>query len=207
MAKTNNRASLTLEPRDGSGTTKAKALRKAGKVPGVVYGHGQATPIVVDGKALQELVVSGNRAQILDATIGGARDSVLLRRIETDPLTRKPLSVDFQRVSRDEAVSATVPIATVGNPRGVREQAGILDVVTHTLDIKGPAQSIPEHLEIDVTPLLVHEHVTAGEVKLPRGFTLVTPPETVVVSIETHRGAAGAGAGAIEEQPTEAPTG
>ncbi|HYZ16868.1 MAG TPA: 50S ribosomal protein L25 [Candidatus Acidoferrum sp.] len=207
MSKNHSLSSLTLVARDHAGTTTAKALRKAGKVPGVVYGHGTSTPIAIDAKELAELLLSGSRSKVVEATIAGAKDSVLLRKIESDPISRRPLSVDFQRVSRDEAVFATVTVTTVGNPRGVRERSGILDVVTHTLEIKGPAQSLPDHLEVDVNDLDVHEHLTAGQVPLPKGFTLVTPPETTVVSVETHRGVSGAGFDNAEEQPTEAPEG
>jgi large subunit ribosomal protein L25 len=62
-----------------------------------------------------------------------------------------------------------------------------MDVVTHELEVSGPASRIPEHLEVDVTPLGIHQHVTAGEIPLPAGFRLVTPPETLVVAIEPSR--------------------
>lgn len=204
MPKSHTLSALQLEPRDAAGTTAAKALRRAGKVPGVVYGHGGATPVTVDAKALVEVLLAGNRSHMLDATIGGSRDSVLIRRIETDPLSRKPLSVDFQRVSRDEAISATVTITTTGSARGVRDQGGVIDTVTHALDIKGPASSIPDTLTVDVTELGVHEHILASQVALPSGFSLVTPPETVVISCETMRSTASAGF--EETEPAEAPT-
>jgi large subunit ribosomal protein L25 len=197
MSKNHTLSSLTLEPRDKIGTTASHALRRIGKIPGVVYGHGQATPISVDAKQLADLILSGNKSRIVDATIGGAHDSVLLRRIEADPLTRKPLSVDFQRVTRDEAITSNVTVVTVGTPIGVRDQGGVMDVIAHTLEIKGPADSIPDNVTIDVGNLGVHEHVLAGDVPLPPGFTLLTPADTVVVSVEITR------ALASEEAPAE----
>ncbi len=145
----------------------------------------------------------------MPATIGGAPDSVLLRTIETHPITRKPLSVDFQRVKSGEAITASVPVVTTGTPAGVRDQGGVMDLVTHALEIKGPVQSIPDNLTVDVTDLTVHSHVTASEVALPKGFTLITAPDTVVVSVEITRAAAGE---EVEETlapavPEEAPTG
>ncbi|MEA2718494.1 MAG: large subunit ribosomal protein [Candidatus Eremiobacteraeota bacterium] len=187
MSKQHTLSSLTLEPRTKIGTTASQALRRTGKVPGVVYGHGEATPISVDAKQLAELILSGNKSRIVDATIGQVRDSVLLRRIEADPLTRKPLSVDFQRVTRDEAITSNVTVVTAGTPIGVRDQGGVMEVVAHTLEIKGPADSIPDNVTIDVTELGVHAHILAGDVKLPPGFTLITPADTVVVSVEITR--------------------
>ncbi|MGD0050656.1 MAG: 50S ribosomal protein L25 [Vulcanimicrobiaceae bacterium] len=187
MPKQRTLAQLTLEPRTAVGTTASHALRAAGKIPGVVYGHGQSTPIVIDAKQLTNLLVSGNRSRVVSAQIGSTSDSVLLRRIETDPISRKPLSVDFQRVKRNEAITAAVPIVTVGVPYGVKEHGGVLDISLRTLELKGPAESIPDRLEIDVSALDIHEHVTAGQVALPKGFTLITAPETLVVAVEITR--------------------
>jgi large subunit ribosomal protein L25 len=190
-------SSLTLEPRTAIGTTKSQALRRQGKVPGVVYGHGEATPISVDAKQLSELLLSGNKSRILEAKIGAKKDSVLLRRIEAHPISRKPLSVDFQRVLRDEAITSNVTVVTTGTAVGVRDQGGVMDIITHSLEIKGPAQSIPDNLSVDVSELSVHQHITAAQVELPKGFTLITAPETVVVSVEITRAAAG------DEAPAE----
>lgn len=187
MSKPHTLTNLVLEPRTGIGTTASHALRRAGKIPGVVYGHGQATPIAIDVKQLADLILSGHRSHIVEASIGGKKDSVMLRRIEAHPLTRKPLSVDFQRVTKDEAITASVNVVTIGNPIGVREQEGVMDVVTHALEIKGPAQHIPDQLTVDVNDLAVHQHVTAGEIALPKGFILLTPPDTIVVSVSITR--------------------
>ena len=209
MAKQHKVASLTLEPRAEVGTTSAQRLRRTGKIPGVVYGHGQATPVAVDAKQLADLLLSGSKSKIVDATIGGQHDSVLLRRVEAHPLSRRALSVDFQRVSRDEAITSSVTVVTTGTPVGVRDGGGVLDVITHALEIKGPAQSIPDNVSIDVSGLDVHQHVLAGDVALPTGFTLITPPDTVVISVEITRALASEEAPAealAETPPAEAPT-
>jgi large subunit ribosomal protein L25 len=209
MPKHHTVASLTLEPRADIGTTGAQRLRRTGKIPGVVYGHGHATPIAVDAKQLADLLLSGNKSKIVDATIGDQHDSVLLRRVEAHPISRRPLSVDFQRVSRDEAITSNVTVVTTGTPVGVRDGGGVMDVISHTLEIKGPAQSIPDNLTVDVSGLDVHQHVLASEVALPKGFTLITPPDTVVISVEITRALASEEAPAeavAETPPAEAPT-
>lgn len=187
MAKPHRVNVLQLEPRTEVGTTGSQHVRHAGKVPGVVYGHGSSTPIAIDAKQLADLILSGAKSRIIEASIGGVRDSVLLRRVEAHPISRKPLSVDFQRVAQGEAVTASVHVVTVGNPIGVTEGGGVMDVVTHSLELKGPAQSIPEQLTIDVSGLDIHQHVLASQIPLPEGFVLLTPPETVVVSVEVTR--------------------
>jgi large subunit ribosomal protein L25 len=197
MPKQHTVASLTLEPREGVGTTSSQRLRKTGKIPGVVYGHGQATPIAVDAKQLADLLLSGNKSKIVDATIGDKHDSVLLRRVEAHPISRRPMSVDFQRVSRDEAITSNVTVVTTGTAVGVRDNGGVMDIISHTLEIKGPAQYIPDNLSVDVSELDVHQHILASQVTLPKDFTLITPPDTVVVSVEITR------ALASEEAPAE----
>jgi len=190
MAKARSISTITLEPRSESGTTASQRVRRLGLIPGVVYGHGTATPISVDARQLAELIHSGGKSQIVEATIGGVKDSVLLRRVEADPISRKPLSVDFQRVKQGESINASVNVLTIGTPIGVTEGDGVLDVITHVLEIRGPAQSIPDHLTVDVANLGVHQHITAAQVTLPEGFSLLTPPETVVASVEITRAAA-----------------
>ncbi|BDE07832.1 50S ribosomal protein L25 [Vulcanimicrobium alpinum] len=192
MAKPHAVALLNLEARTEVGTTGAQHARRAGKVPGVVYGHGSATPIAIDAKELADLILSGSKSHIVQASVAGKTDSVLLRRIETDPISRKPLSVDFQRVTKGETIFATVNVVTEGTPIGVKDQGGVMDVITHCLELKGPADRIPDVLTVDVSALNVHEHITAAQVPLPKGFTLVTPPETNVVAVEITRAAVGA---------------
>lgn len=187
MAKTQRVTTVTIHQRAETGTTGARRARREGRVPGALYGHGTAEAIAVDARTLNELLSGGGQSHIVDATIGGKKESVLLREVQRDPITHRPISADFQRVSSTEAIYASVHVVTVGVPPGVKDQGGVMDVVTHVLEVKGPAGKLPEHFEIDVSKLNVHEHVTAGEVALPDGFTLITPAETVVVAIEGSR--------------------
>jgi large subunit ribosomal protein L25 len=199
MAKSERVSTLTLQQRSGVGTTSAKAVRRAGQIPGVLFGHGtDPVPIAVDAKALSILITSGGQSRIVDATLGGSHESVLLRELQRHPITYRPITADFQRVSQTEEILASVAVVTVGVAVGVKESDGIMDLVTHVLEIKGPAGRIPEHLEIDVTSLGIGDHITAGDVPLPAGFTLVTARETAVVSIETAR------ANAVEVEPVAA---
>lgn len=193
MAKPHTVSTLTLELRNRTGTTAAHALRRAGKIPGVVYGHGTPTPVAIDAKQLADLLLSGNRAHIIEATVGADKASVLLRRIEPDPIYHKPLAVDFQRVTRNEPIVAIVNVITTGTARGVRESGAVMDIVAHQLEIKGPAHAIPDSLVVDVTALGLHEHVTAAQVSLPSGFSLISQPDTLVVSVEISRAAVSTG--------------
>jgi large subunit ribosomal protein L25 len=214
MAKQQRVTNVTIHTRAEIGTTGAKKARREGRIPGALYGHGDAQAIAVDAKTLNELLTSGGQSHIVEATIGGKKESVLLREVQRDPITHRPIAADFQRVSSTEAIYASVPIVTVGVAPGVKEGGGVMDVVTHALEVRGPAGSLPEHFELDVTALNVNDHITAGDVKLPAGFTLITPAETVVVAVEGSRtasddaaltAAAAAAAPAPAPEPAAAP--
>jgi large subunit ribosomal protein L25 len=210
MAKLERVTTLTFHRREHVGTTGARASRRAGRVPGVLYGHGGGSvPIEVEARALGQLLATGGRSHILDATFDGAHDSVLLREVQRDPISLRPLSADFQRVSLSEEIHAEVPIVTTGVPIGVKEHGGVMDVVSHVLELKGPAGKLPEQLEVDVSGLDIHDHITAGDVLLPPGFTLITPRETLVVGIEVLRAAeteVPAATAPAAEAPEAAPT-
>jgi large subunit ribosomal protein L25 len=185
----NKELKLSVVQREKLGTTGAKALRKAGKMPAVVYGHG-APPehVAIESRAFEDILHHGGRNAII--TLAGAAlkgETALVREVEIDPVTRRPIHADLLRVSADEAVSAKLPVVTTGVARGVKESGGVMDVITHELEIEGPANGIPEHLEIDVTDLDIHDHLSASDVKLPSGFTMLTPADTVVVAIESSR--------------------
>jgi large subunit ribosomal protein L25 len=187
MAKLERVTNVTIHQRAEVGTTGAKKARREGRIPGGLYGHGAAEAISVDAKTLNDLLTSGGQSHIVEATIGGKKESVLLREVQRDPITHRPIAADFQRVSSTEAITASVHIVTVGVAPGVKEGGGVMDIVTHALEIKGPAGKLPEHFEIDVSALNVNDHITAGDVKLPSGFALITPADTVVVAVEGSR--------------------
>jgi large subunit ribosomal protein L25 len=180
---------LTIERRDGIGSTRARALRKDGKIPGVLYGHGsEAQAIALARRGLDEILHRGARTSLITLTMDGKRvDTALLREVQVDPVSRRIVHVDLQRVAADETVQAKLPVVTVGTPEGVRSSGGVMDVVLHELEVEGPANKLPDRIEIDVTGLDIHQHVTAGEVALPDGFKMITPAENTVVAVEPSK--------------------
>ncbi|MBV8155342.1 MAG: 50S ribosomal protein L25 [Candidatus Eremiobacteraeota bacterium] len=180
---------LSIETRQKLGTTGAQSLRQRGKIPAVVYGHGTpAEHVAIEARAFEDILHHGGRNSIITLSEGGKKgETALVRELQYDPVTRRIIHADLLRVSADEAVTVELQVVTVGTALGVRDFGGVMDVVTHALEVEGPANRIPENLEVDVTNLGIHEHVSAADVKLPNGFTMVTPPDTIVVSIEASR--------------------
>lgn len=179
---------LTVQTRERVGTTGSNALRHAGKIPVVLYGHGIAPEhLAIDAHAFEELLHHGGRNAIITLTGGAKAETALVREVAIHPVSRRVIHADLQRVSADEAIAATIAVVTIGVPQGVREFGGVMDVITHELEIEGPASKIPDHLEVDVEKLGIHDHVTAADVKIPNGFKMVTPGDTVVVTVEPSR--------------------
>lgn len=199
--------SLTIERRSGRGSSAAGALRRAGKVPAVVYGHGSSETVAIDRRALDELLHRGGRTGLVELKLDGKKfDTALVREIQIDPVSRRTIHVDLQRVSATETVHAKLPVTTVGTPDGVRNFGGVMDVIVHEVEVEGAANKLPDHLEVDVTNLGIHEHVTAADIKLPSGMKLLTSGDTVVVTVEASKTArvleeAQAGAAVEQAQP------
>jgi large subunit ribosomal protein L25 len=187
MASTNT--ALAVTTRSGTGTTASAALRRAGQVPGNLFGHGsKATAVAIDAKAFDELLHAGGKNHLLEITLDGAgRDTALVREVQRHPITRRVLHADLQRVRATEEIEASLPLATIGVPDGVRNQGGVMDVVLHTLDVRGPANGLPEQIEISVEHLGVHDKLLAGDVVLPAGLKLATEATTILITVEPSK--------------------
>jgi large subunit ribosomal protein L25 len=206
MAKGNNKQlTLPVERRAKVGTTSAAALRRAGKIPGVVYGHGtEPLHVAFEAKVFDDLMHHGGRTGLLTLTLDGRKsDTALVRDVARNPVTRRVVHVDLQRVSEHEDVRAKIPLVTVGTPRGVRDFGGVMDVIVHEIEVEGPVDQLPDHLEVDVAELGIHQHASASDIKLPAGFKLLEEPDMTVVSVESSKTAQHleeAAGGAITEQ-------
>ena len=180
---------LSVATRSRTGTPASNALRREGKIPGILYGHGaEAKAVALEAKAFEELLHAGGRNRLLTLTIDGTtQDTALVRDVQRDPISRRVVHADLQRVGATEEISASLPLVTTGVAEGVRSFGGVMDVIVRSIEVTGPANAQPEQIEVDVSALGLYGHVTAGELKLPSGITLGIDPATVVISIEPAR--------------------
>lgn len=196
--------SISAEPRTAFGKGDARRTRRAGKVPGVVYGHGQdPVHITLPGHDLMLALKQSNVLLRLD--LDGTRQLVLPKQVQRDPIKGFLQHIDLVLVRRGEKVTVDVPLAFVG-------EAALDTLVSHeqmTLSVEAEATTIPNHIQVDITGRGVGDHITAGDVILPAGATLAADPEQVVVSmlasptaaqVEADLTGAEAGAG-IEREP------
>lgn len=177
---------LAARKRDQIGTGAARAYRREGLIPGVIYGHGQeTTDILVDAKELQALL--RHHSNLVNITIDGegntANLAALLKEVQRDPLSRAVLSVDLQWVSLAEAVALHVPVVIVGTAPGVARDGGSLDLVMHEIAISCLPGDIPERIEADVSSLEVGHALHVSDLVPPAGVTLTAAADEPVVTI------------------------
>ena len=180
---------LAVEKRSTIGKNEARRSRAGGRIPAVVYGAGKPNvPISVDRKALSDLFREGaGENAIFLLKLAGSDQSrhAMIREMQRDPVSRKPLHIDFVRVLMDVKITINVPIEIVGVAKGVKTDQGILDVVTREIEIECLPGNIPAHIPIDVTELAIGDAIRVAELKVPDGIAIVDNPEKVVVHV-TH---------------------
>ena len=178
-------AEITLPAESGRtlGSRSSGRLRAAGKIPGVVYGHGiEPLPIAVDGRALRAALTSDSGLNaLLDIQVDGMSHLTVARELQRHPVRHTVQHVDFQVVRRDEVISAEVPLVLVGDAAAVHRGDGVVEQQLFNLTVNATPGRIPNSLEIDVGPLVIGDAVRVGDLRLPSGVTTETDPEVTVV--------------------------
>jgi large subunit ribosomal protein L25 len=168
---------LAGEPRAQLGRTDARRLRKAGKVPAVMYGGGEGPEtLVLDHNALrQQMAREAFYTSILTLKIGGKTQQVVVKDVERHPARPQIMHLDFQRIREDEEITLNVRIHFVGeaNAKGVKEQGGVVDHLMTDVEIRCLPRYLPEYLELDVTSLELNQIYHLSDLKLPEGVSLV----------------------------------
>lgn len=182
-------ATLQAARRSGTGKGIARALRREGKVPGVIYGHNrEPEAVVVDAIALLKTLQGATSSSVLDVVVdGGNPVKALVREIQRDPV--RPTSiihVDLYEVQADETVIVDIPVHLTGIPDGVRNFGGVLELVLHSLEIEVLPGDIPERLELDVTNLGVGESLHVSDLTIPNA-TILNDPELAICSVVAAR--------------------
>ncbi len=162
---------LTAASRTNTGKGIARSLRREGKIPAVIYGHGrEPQPIELEHKAVGQLLETiGAETVLIDVTIDGATPvKAIVREVQRNPVRRADvIHVDLYAVVAGEPIVVDVPVRLVGVAEGVRNQGGVLDHQLHRLTIKCLPGNIPEHVDVDVTPLHVGQSIHVSEVTVP----------------------------------------
>ena len=165
----------------GNGPT--RRLRQKGRVPGIVYqSGGDSLALSLPGHDLRKALNEG-RTGVIDLVIDDAPvRPVLVKDWQLHPVHLGVLHVDFQQVDLTQEVEAPVTITLVGSAIGVRD-GGVLDQPLREVVVSALPDSLPDHLEVDVSELVIGHSMSVGDITAPAGVTIVTDPETVVASV------------------------
>jgi large subunit ribosomal protein L25 len=169
---------VTAEVRTQFGKGFARRLRAAGQIPAVLYGHGtDPVHLALPGHQVALLIRRANA--LLELTADGKDHLALVKDVQKDPVRQIIEHIDLLVVKKGEKVAVDVPVVVLGEP--FAGTIANLDATTVSLEVL--ATNIPQNIEVDVEGLEDGTHITAADLKLPKGATLVTEPETLVVAI------------------------
>lgn len=193
---------LMAEARERVGKGAARALRRSGKIPAVIYGEKQTPlPITVSYKDIyQRIHAGGFMTTVSTVNVDGQKIRVLPREYQLDPVRGFPMHVDFLRVARDTMVTVNVPVRFINEEQapGIR-RGGVLNIVRHEIEFLCPANAIPDFIEVDLDGMEIGDTVHISGIKLPEGVTpTIADRDFTVASIAAPAGLK------MEEEETEA---
>ncbi|MEV8023573.1 50S ribosomal protein L25/general stress protein Ctc [Microbacterium sp. NPDC080220] len=169
---------VVAELREQFGKGFARRLRAAGKIPAVIYGHGtDPVHVALPGHQVSLLIRRANA--LLELEIAGKQQLTLVKDVQKDPVHQIIEHIDLLVVKKGEKIQVDVPVSVVGEP--FPGTIATLENTTVTLEVE--ATHIPQNIEVSVEGLEDGTHITAGELTLPRGATLVTEADTLVVGV------------------------
>jgi large subunit ribosomal protein L25 len=201
-------ANLQVASRTVTGKGAARTLRREGKVPAVIYGHGrEAEAVTVETATLKKVLVGISAATaILDVTVDGrAPVKALIREIQRDSLRpAEIIHLDLYEVRSDEEITLQVPIRLIGIPDGVRNFGGVLDHVLRELEIEVLPADIPDHVDLDVTALTIGHSLFVRDLEVPKAKVL-NDPDTPICTVVAPRAEEAPVVAAPEEVVTAEP--
>jgi large subunit ribosomal protein L25 len=205
-------ALLEATVRTTSGKNEARRTRRGGKVPAVMYGAASegasrdAVAIAVDPKPLLKILHSEAGANtLISLKLDGVDTKVLVKDFQLDPITHQVLHADFYRVAMDRTIEVTIPVVVKGDARGVKLQGGLLEFVRREVEIECLPSEIPEHIEIDVTELMVGQGIRVRDVVANAKWKPVTDADTMLVHVILPKAEESAAAAAETATPGSEP--
>jgi len=177
-------AKLVSELREGRGKGAARAARRAGLVPAIIYGHKLAPmAIQLPERNLHRFMVLAGENVLINMVVGeDESETVMLKDIQIDPVSRKIVHADFIRVSLEERFATHVPIVLIGIAPGIAE-GGIQEFLLRELEVECQVGLIPENIEIDVSSLDIGNQVRVGDVTLGEDMAILDDPSTIIVAV------------------------
>ena len=189
---------IFAEPRASRGKNEARRLRASGSTPAVVYGSTSgALALAVSPKEVNKILHSkGGHNTIFNLTVnGGETTPVMIVDWQNDPIKETLLHVDLKRIDLTQRIRVKIPMHTIGEPKGVKLQGGLHELITREIEIECLPDEIPEHFSVDVSELMIGDSIRAGDIPLGGSILLVSPADSVVSHVIALK---------VEEEPAAA---
>lgn len=170
---------LKVESRETRGTQKARQMRRAGKVPAVLYGQGKdSVALALDARELSLVIRRRSKLVQLD---GASKETAIFKKVQWDTFYKNVLHVDFERVDAGQLITVDTRLEVRGTAPGTK-MGGTVELLARSIEIECPANVIPEVLEISVNELELDQTITAGDLELPKGAKLTGEATAVLVT-------------------------
>jgi large subunit ribosomal protein L25 len=183
-------AILEAQGRDSFGKNEARRTRRGGLVPAILYGtsdgpNKDATPIAVNPRALLKILhsESGVNTLISLKLAGGGDTRVLVKEYQLDPVTHQVLHADFYRIAMDRVIQVTIPVTVKGEPKGVKQQGGVLEFVRREIEIECLPGDIPENVEVDVSELMLHQGIRVRDIATDPKWKPISEADMMLVHV------------------------
>jgi len=180
---------LTAEAGRVTGSSTARRLRGAGKIPAVLYGHGvDPQPLAVEGRELRlALNHEAGLNALISLDVDGNRHLAMARQLQKDPVRGTVAHVDFVIVRRDEVVTVEVPVRLEGEAILVHREDGLVEQQLFSLTVHATPSAIPSHIEVDISELGIGDAIRVSDLKLADGVTTDVDPEETIVAGQASR--------------------
>ena len=186
---------VAAEARDTRGKNEARRTRRKGMIPAVVYGAKKdPVAVAVSPKEILQIVHSSSGYNTIFnlSVAGGENTPVMVVDHQNDPIRGNLLHADLKRIDLTQRLHVSIPVATHGEPRGVKTQGGLLEIVTRQAEIDCLPDEIPEHFTIDVTELMIGQSKRMSDLPMSGSMKLVSSPDTVIAHVVALRAEAAA---------------
>jgi large subunit ribosomal protein L25 len=185
-------ASLNATIRNDRGTGVARKLRQTGNVPAIIYGHGrEPQSLVINTREVERLLSTISAGStVIDLSVDGKTARTLIREIQRHPFKRSIVHIDFQELVAGEKVTVSVPLRFTGTADGVRNSGGILEETMHLVHVRVDPSFIPDHIDVDVTPLTIGHSLHISDLSLPEGVTVLDDASATVCVCTAPKAAA-----------------
>lgn len=182
-------ASLGADVRSETGKGAARKLRAAGRVPGVVYGHGrEPQSLSLNARELEKLLGSiAAGSTVVELSLGNATTNTLIREVQRHPFRKQILHVDFMELVAGEKVIVDLPLVFVGTPEGVRTGGGLLEQILHSIEVNVDPSSIPNHIDVDVSQMIMGHSLHVRDLNLPEGIEVLTDEDATICAVIAPR--------------------